>query len=150
MPDTNISTSTKFVSKLPQVILAIEGASIKGITKAAIHVQNKAALNLAGSRSGRTYSFPPGMSGTYTASAPGEFPALRLGDLRQSVHWKLVGDSGVVFTKLKHGAILEDPLDKRTEEEGTRKWLRRTFDEEEPEVKRIIFGAGNPASRKWF
>jgi len=167
VPKTNAGGYT-FVSNVPSVIVAIEGASLKGIKKATQHVNNKIKQNLsnASKRTGKKYKVPgtgteftnasgnkqtrKGTGVYYTASAPGEFPALRLGDLRSSVHWKIHNDSGIVYTKLKHGAILEDPKDKRTEAEGTRKWMKRTFDEEDTMIKEILYGAGNPASRKWF
>ena len=167
MSKTNAGGYT-FISKVPAVIVAIEGASMKGIMKATQHVTNKVKENLSNKpkRTGKTYKVPgtgkvfinasgkkqtrKGTAVYYKASAPGEYPALRLGDLRSSVHWKIHGGSGIVYTKLEHGAILEDAKDKRTEAEGTRKWLMRTFDEEENMVKEIIYGAGNPASREWF
>jgi len=155
-----------FVSNMPGVMLAIETASITGIKKATQHVRNAAVKNLsnAGGRTGKKARVPgtgkgfttstgkqstvPGSGVYYTASAPGEFPALATGQLSGSVHWKLIGETGIVHTDLLHGAYLEDP--KNTRPIGRRRWLKRTFDEEYTRVLEIIYGAGNPASRRWF
>jgi len=145
------ATGYTFVSHVPAVIVSINTASLTGIKKATQHVHKTLMGNLsnAKSRKGRTYRIP-GTSRTYTASAPGEYPALRLGDLRSSVHWKIQGSSGIVHTNLLHGAYLEDPKNTRTEAEGRRRWLRRTFEEEDDMIKEILYGAGNVGTRRWF
>ena len=150
-----------FVSNMPGVMLAIETASITSVKKGTQHIHRKARENLRGSRSGKRYRVPgtgtkaegakritSGSGQYYTASAPGEFPAVATGQLIGSVHWKMIGETGVVHTNLLHGAYLEDPKDTRPI--GRRRWLKRTFDEEREEVMGIIYGAGNPASRRWF
>ena len=154
-----------FVSNMPGVMLAIETASITGIKKATQHVRNAAVKNLSGKRIGKRRAKVPG-TGTpfttstgkkstvagsgvyYTVSEPGEFPAIATGQLKGSVHWKLIGETGIVHTDLLHGAYLEDPKDTRPI--GRRRWLKRTFDEEHVRILEIIYGAGNPASRRWF
>ena len=137
-----------FVSNMPGVMLAIGSASAISIKKATQHVHRKARENLRGGRTGKRYK-KPGTNVYYTASAPGEFPAVQFGQLIGSVHWKVLPNgTGVVHTNVLHGAYLEDP--KMTRPIGRRKWLKRTFDEEHTEVLEIIYGAGNPASRRWF
>jgi hypothetical protein len=133
-----------FVSNMPGVMIAMEGASRKSISVATMHVRNKVVQNLMGTRTGRTYKVPR-VNRYYRASAPGEYPAsgARLGDLVGSVHYKISNDTGIVFTNLLHGAYLEDPKNTRTEAEGRRRWLKRTFDEEEKAVKTIL-------SKRWF
>lgn len=137
-----------FVSNMPGVMLAIETASTLSIKKGTQHVHRKVRENLrGGGRSGKRYK-KPGTNVYYTASAPGEYPAIQFNQLRDSVHWKMIGETGFVHTNVLHGAYLEDP--KNTRPIGRRRWLKRTFDEEKEEVMGIIYGAGNPASRRWF
>ena len=163
MPSATEAGGYVFVSNMPGVMIAIETASALGIKKAAQHVRNAAVKNLsnAETRTGKKARVPgtgtkkegskrttSGSGVYYTASAPGEFPALATGQLTGSVHWKMIGDTGIVHTNLLHGAYLEDP--KNTRPIGRRRWLKRTFDEEHTRVLEIIYGAGNPASRRWF
>ena len=133
-----------FVSNMSGVMLAIETASITSVKKATQHVRNAIVKNLsnAGGRTGT------GRKNPNTPSAPDEYPALQQSDLRTSVHWKMLGETGYVHTNMMHGAYLEDP--KNTRPIGRRRWMKRTFDEENTRVMEIIYGAGNPASRKWF
>lgn len=101
---------------------------------------NKILSNTAG-RSGRVYRKSPGSSATYTASAPGEPPALRSGNLRNS--WKPlpVGEmtgSGKVYTPGIHTDVKYAPM----LQDGTSKMAARPFEEPIkqdawPEVKAI-------------
>ena len=162
MPKVTEAGGYVFVSNMPGVVLAIGAASITSIKKATQHVHRKARENLrGGGRSGKRYRVPgtgtktegakritSGSGQYYTASAPGEFPAVATGQLIGSVHWKMIGDTGFVHTNVLHGAYLEDP--KNTRPIGRRRWMKRTFDEEHTRVLEIIYGGGNPASRRWF
>lgn len=107
----------------------------------AIKKASNKILSNAGGRSGRIYQKSPGSDKTYTASAPGEPPALRSGDLRRS--WKplptgeMTG-SGKVYTPGIHTDVKYAPL----LQDGTSKMAARPFEEpikQEawPEVKAI-------------
>lgn len=101
---------------------------------------NKILSNTAG-RSGRVYRKSPGSKATYTASAPGEPPALRSGDLRRSWQPLPVGEmtgSGKVYTPGIHTDVKYAPL----LQDGTSKMAARPFEEPIkkeawPEVKAI-------------
>jgi hypothetical protein len=101
------------------------------------HVQGKLAETLSGNRSGRTYRVP-GTGVTYTASAPGEAPASRLGDLRRSIDTRIEqGETrieGFVGTDLEYGLFLE----RGTLHIQPRPWLGPTFQKESEAVKRIL------------
>lgn len=107
----------------------------------AIKKASNKILSNTGGRSGRTYRKSPGSSKTYTASAPGEPPALRSGTLRGS--WKplptgeMIG-SGKVYTPGIHTDVKYAPW----LQDGTSKMAARPFEEPIkqaawPEVKAI-------------
>lgn len=70
---------------------------------------------LRGSRSGRVYKVP-GTQREYTASAPGESPASRLGDLRTSYKFIVKKSEALIGTPLHYAVDLEH---------GTRKMAPR-------------------------
>lgn len=69
----------------------------KSAVRASNELRNSALFVLRGKRSGRTYRVPYTKS-TYTASAPGEPPAVRTGTLRHSWGICTVGDGNGQFT----------------------------------------------------
>jgi hypothetical protein len=143
----NTPGGTVFVSNLPAVSMAIANGTAQSVMKAAVHVSNKIKRNLTGKRTGKLYR-KEGTKRRYRASAPGEFPAVKFGQLRGSVRWTSKGGTAYVHTDVNHGTYLEDP--KHTRVSGARPFMKRTFEEEKSEVMGIIYGAGNPASRRWF
>ena len=132
----------KFHTK--EVVAAIESTATQRVLEAVNVVRGQALETLSGSRSGRTYRVP-GSRRTYTASAPGEPPASRLGELRQSVKiaLKTAGRKiiGMVGTALEYGKVLE--FGTRDGRIAPRPWLRISFEKAQPKVKAIF-------SRKWF
>lgn len=132
----------KFTRNLDQVVKKIDDMAAQRMTEACLHVQNKTKEKLSGSRTGRTYRVP-GTNRTYTASAPGEPPAVMTGQLRSSIKYRIVGElrvlRGEVGSKLKKAPMLEFG----TRKMAARPFLRPTFQEELPEIKNIL-------SRKWF
>lgn len=116
-----------FVSYLPVVTVAITAASKKALIAAADVGRNQVIKNLTGSRSGIRYKVP-GTQVYYTASAPGEYPASRLGDLLGSVERKVVGGDVQIGTAKAHGLILE----KKDPSKGGREWLRPSLNQAKP------------------
>ena len=126
---------------LNKVIDALDNIAGQRMAEACIHVQNKTKEKLSGKRTGRVYRVP-GTKKTYTASAPGEPPAVMTGQLRTSIKYRIVGDmkvTGEVGSKLKKAPMLEFG----TKKMKPRPFLRPTFQEELPKIKEIL-------SRKWF
>lgn len=126
---------------LNKVIGALDNIAGQRMTEACIHVQNKTKEKLSGKRTGRVYRVP-GTNRTYTASAPGEPPAVMTGQLRTSIKYRIVGDmkvTGEVGSELKKAVELEFG----TERIKPRPFLRPTFQEELPKIKNIL-------SRRWF
>lgn len=127
---------------LNKVIGALDNIAGQRMTEACLHVQNKTKEKLSGKRTGRVYRIP-GTNRTYTASAPGEPPAVMTGQLRSSIKYRIVGElqvlRGEVGSELKKAVELEFG----TKKIKPRPFLLPTFQEELPKIKEIL-------SRKWF
>ena len=67
-----------------KVMLDLSAIAEKNVGFGAIYLKGKIKEKLSGNRSGRVYRVP-GTKTLYTASAPGEPPASRLGTLRNSI-----------------------------------------------------------------
>lgn len=96
---------------------------------------------MKGKRSGKVYRKPDTKTATYRASAPGEAPAKRNGDLR--LHWngdvktKTKSDGGIEVT-----AILESGEEyayylEKGKGMAPRPFVKRIKEEAEPEIKKI-------------
>lgn len=105
-------------------------------------VRNETIKTLSGDRTGRIYRVP-GTQVTYTASAPGEPPAVQTGQLRNSIATNVYTEGrsikGEVGTELMKGLHLE----KGTKNMAPRPFLEPSFDSSLDEVKEIL-------SRRWF
>lgn len=98
--------TVRFESNLPRVELALRRGFRRNLA-AAIEVWHTQLMQtLQGPRSGRTYRIP-GTGRTYTASAPGEPPAKRLGDLQASYGTEVREADALIGTRLNHGEYLE-------------------------------------------
>ena len=138
-------SGTVFVSNAPAVVMAIANGTAQSVMKAAVHVSNQMKRNLTGTRHGKLYR-KEGSSRRYRASAKGEFPAVKFGTLRKHIMWKSDAGTAYVFNNMEYA----EPLEKKDPDRGGRPWMKRTFEEEKGEVMGIIYGGGNPASRRWF
>lgn len=106
--------------------------------RASNELRNSALIVLRGSRSGRSYRRPGG-GRRYTASAPGQPPAVRTGTLRMSWSISSVGEGKGHFV----AGIYSDVPYANYLEEGTSKMAPRPFREAiikkaEPRVRRIF------------
>ena len=138
-----------FVSNLPAVTIAIGIGSRKALIAAADVGRNQTVQNLAGARSGHTYKVP-GTQVTYTASAPGEYPAVATGNLRERIERKVVSTSEVqVGTKVEYGLTLEKGSGRGRDVAGRftagmkRPWLKRSLDEAKPAMLAKL-------AQRWF
>ena len=148
-----------FISNLPAVTIAVNAASLKALIAAADQGRNQTVQNLSGTRSGRVYRLNPNKRGPaggrarfaagdrsadvkhayYTASAPGEYPAIQWGDLKSSIDRKVVKDEVQVGTALEHGLILE----KKAPSDGGREWLRPSLEQAKPAMLAQL-------AKRWF
>jgi len=130
-----------FVSHRSEAVASIKAAAAQRMLAAVITVQNETKQTLSGQRHGKVYKVPTtgrgrvgegrSIAGTgvrYTASAPGESPAVRLGGLRSSIGYKVHNEGtrllGDVGTKLEYGQHLEYG----TLHISPRPWLRKSFE----------------------
>jgi len=131
-----------FKSNIPELMKKIDSTSRGRMLEAVMEVRNKTLDTLAGNRTGRTY-YVPGTHKTYTASSPGEPPAVATGELRQSIAGTVEKEGsqivGRVGTDTKQGLMTEFG----TKNMEPRPWLRKSFEESESKVKEIFM-------RLWF
>jgi hypothetical protein len=99
-------------------------------------VRNNTLETLSGNRTGRTYRVP-GSIRTYTASAPGEPPAQRLGELRQSVSTEVKVSKDEVKGRVGTGKDYGLMLELGTKNMAARPWLLPSFQRSEDELERI-------------
>ena len=125
----------EFMKKAPEI-------AEQRMFEAVNEVRNTVLNKLSGERHGRTYTVP-GTSRTYIASAPGEPPAVMLGELRQSISTESraieverngVNIIGRVGTDVKHGLEME----KGKRNVLPRPWLQPSFEESEDKIKQIF------------
>lgn len=125
-----------------KVVKSINDAVSQRMLEATQVVRNETLETLSGARSGKTYRVP-GTSRTYTASSPGEPPAVATARLRQSVKSVVRGEGkkviGEVGTELEYGLMLEYG----TRNIAPRPWLRPSFGKAADAVKSIL-------TREWF
>lgn len=119
---------------------AISDNASRKMLEAVNKVRNQTLETLSGQRSGRTY-YVPGTKRTYTASSPGQPPAIATSDLFKSIKTSIEGKGdeiiGKVGTDLEYGKYLEFG----TKKMAARPWLKISFDK--AGVKAILGG-------KWF
>ena len=131
-----------FKSNIKELMKKIDSTAKGRMLEAVMEVRSKTLVKLSGQRSGRTY-FVPGTHKTYTASAPGQPPAVATAGLRQSIKGTVETEGkqvvGRVGTDLDYGRRLEFG----TRKMAARPWLRKSFEEAEAKVKEIYV-------RVWF
>ena len=134
-----LQTEIKLDLHTDKVIKAIGAAATTRMHKAVIAVRNETLDTLRGPRSGRTY-YVPGTRRTYTASSPGQPPAVATSDLLNSIETTVKGEGseiiGTVGTKLPYGKMLEFG----TRNMAPRPWLKPTLDKSISMIKEIFSG----------
>ncbi len=100
---------------------------------------------LKGQRSGRVYRKPYTKKATYTASAPGEPPARRTGNLR--LHWNgevkggtTSGGGASLTAALESGEPYAILLEHGTSKMAARPFVERIKEKAAPEIKKIFSG----------
>jgi len=121
-----------FKSNLPQVTAAIEAAGRASMIGGIEKMRGMVVKNIKQQGHGKEYPLPGSKTGgTYTASAPSEYPAVRLGILSGpgGVETETESNSGAwearIGSRYKFGLALE----KKPVTRGGRPWLKRTLDE---------------------
>lgn len=111
-------------------------------TRAVNAMRNAELRVLKGQRSGKVYRKPHTKRATYTASAPGEPPARRTGNLR--MHWngqvksESASDGGtMVIAELESQEAYARYLENGTSHMAARPFSEKIKEEALPEIKRI-------------
>jgi len=132
----------KFVSYVPQVLAKIDAIGPRRMLAACIAARNEVVKSFTGARTGRRY-YVPGTKVMYTASAPGERPAIAGSDLFKNVFYRVGTEGskirGIVGTDIKHGRILETKSVKK----GGRPWLEPGMKDAKPEILKEL-------NKEWF
>ncbi|MCZ6942554.1 HK97 gp10 family phage protein [Bacillus mycoides] len=133
------SVEVEFSSNMEQVKTHINSMCVEKVTAASIHLQNQVKKNLTSSRSGKQYKIPH-TSRKYTASKPGEAPAVRTGDLLNSIKYNVKRSQSEVL-----GAVGSDLQKAIWLEAGTshieaRPFLLKAFEKERRVLKRMMGG----------
>jgi len=129
--------SIKFKSNIRNAQLAIDTNAKARMAQAVNEVRNETLNTLTGTRSGRQYKVP-GTTRTYTASAPGEPPAQRLGELRQSITGRVTGALGQIIGKVGTDKDYGPPLEYGTKKMAARPWLRISFEKSIGKIQSIL------------
>lgn len=85
-------------ARVKQMVREVETKAKASAVRASNELRNSALFVLKGQRSGKRYKKPHTKRAYYTASAPGESPAVRTGMLRMSWGMKAVGDGKGTYT----------------------------------------------------
>jgi hypothetical protein len=101
-------SKVKFVSFETEVMGRITAGLRRNVQKAAVLWHEQVIRNFTGTRSGKQYRIPGGQK-TYTASAPGEAPAVATGTLKGDYSFDIDNDQpiGKVGTEKLYGLYLE-------------------------------------------
>ncbi|CAM4358432.1 hypothetical protein BAMA_15770 [Bacillus manliponensis] len=134
-----MSMKVEFSSNFEQVKRQLSEALAQTVENGCIHLQNEVKKTLTGGRNGHKYRVP-NTSQTYTASAPGEAPAVRTGDLRNSIKYELQRTQTEILGGV--GSDLEKAiwLENGTSKMEARPFLLKTFERERMALKRILGG----------
>lgn len=103
-------------------------------------LRNSALDVLSGSGHGRTYHLPSSKA-TYVASAPGETPAVRTGDLRKK--WRQYSlakgkaDGVEITARIKSDMPYSDYLDEGTSKMAARPYKQKVIDGAKPKIIQI-------------
>lgn len=106
-----MASGVRFESNRAAVELRIANEAKVRMTKAVELVRGEAIRLMSTHKTGRRYRVPGTKGAWYTASAPGEAPAVPTGRLRGSIAYQVTATStetiGIVGTALQYGAELE-------------------------------------------
>ncbi|MCK9597501.1 MAG: hypothetical protein M0R06_00595 [Sphaerochaeta sp.] len=107
--ELNMDWSTLWWVRPEELIQKIDDTIPKRMEAAVREVQREAITLLSQQGTGRQYKVPGTKSTYYTASSPGQPPAVATGDLKKSVDVDVSGDGlmGEVGTEEEHGMMLQ-------------------------------------------
>ena len=129
--------SFRLISNFAQVTGAIEKSLPKQCLRACHEVRNEWVRSLTGTRSGRQYRIP-GTKRFYTASAAGEAPARRMGDLARSIRVMPRFELGLIQARVGSDLDYAFYTEYGTKTMSPRPHLRPAKDRAMPAIRRIF------------
>jgi hypothetical protein len=135
-----MGVTVTLVSRRDEVVRSMQDIAAKRMEAACMTVRDETKQMLTGTRHGLRYKVPTtgkrigegrSKAGTgvwYTASAPGEAPAVRLGALRSSIDYAIHGAGRALVGEIGTPQLYGVHLEYGTIHMGARPWLRKTFE----------------------
>lgn len=120
-------------SNVNEVLGKVADSAAKAMLRAANVARNQILQNISGARHGNVY-YVPGTQTKYTASAPGEYPAVATGRLRGDIKYVQEGDAVLIGSTLDYALALE----KKPPSAGGREWLRPSLEQAKPDMLKAI------------
>lgn len=120
---------------ISEVLAKIQTNLKNKMVDATNEVRNQTMESLSGDRHGKQYNVP-GTKTKYTASAPGEAPAVATARMRQSIKTEVSDDGlrGGVGSDLDYPAGLE----MGTSKTKPRPWLKPSFEAKKDDIQKIF------------
>lgn len=128
----------------------LSGTATKKVTRIGTEVTNHIKQEMRKKKSGEEYPIPgtgstgangrtePGSKKTYIASAPGEYPAIRTGQLRSEVKFKVHNESDGVAVSMGTNVLQGIVLEGTEERPGIRPWLSKALEELDPRISQVL------------
>jgi len=137
-----MATKKVYQSNVNKVVNSIEDISAKRLWLAANHVKSVIQETLSGNRSGKIAKVP-GTNKTYVQSAPGEPPAVMVGDLRRSISVRVDQEGKWLVAKIGTAQLKAMRLEYGGYGMAPRPYMRPSFEKAKPKVEEII-------NKRWF
>ena len=106
----------------------------RNLQEASLYMVGELRKTNSGQKSGRVYKVP-GTQAEYTASAPGESPARRTGDLAKSFGWEKKNDTTYIVGNDRKYAL---HLEKGTSKMAPRPYFVSTFNANTDKIKELL------------
>lgn len=127
-----------FKSYRREVKSFLDGGATKKVTQIGTEVTNHIKKRMRETKSGEEYKIPGSNGKTYIASAPGEYPAIRTGQLRSGVKFKVQNESDGVAVSMGTDVLQGIVLEGTEENPGIRPWLSKALEELEPRISQVL------------
>lgn len=129
--------TTRFTSNLKAVKGELRKKSLQKAFTAANEIKSNWVKKLSNTGKGRVYKIP-GTNVTYTASSPGDPPAVMLGNLKNSLQIKIFEEGGNVGYQIGSDLLTALWMEKGTSNILPRPSLEPAKNESLPTIKKIM------------
>jgi hypothetical protein len=137
-----MATKKVYQSNVKNVVDSIEDVTAKRLWLAANHVKSVIQETLSGNRTGKIAKVP-GTNKTYVQSAPGEPPAVMVGDLRRSISVIVQQEGKWLVAKIGTAQLKAMRLEYGGYGIAPRPYMKPSFEKAKPKVEEIM-------NKRWF